>query len=253
MARRRFFVPEVRRGVAELTGRDAEHLVRVLRAERGQVYEISDDRNLYLAEIETATRSSVVFRVQEQLEEPESSVEIVLLAALIKFERFEWLIEKATELGVATIQPIEAVRSERGLEQAARKRIERWEKIALEASQQARRAHLPKIEQPLRLSKALSVEPDVRFLLDEDASARPMLDSFPEERKASDRLALLVGPEGGWTEEERAQSIAAGWTACSLGDTILRAETAALAGIAIVRAAWAQSQREPDARPPAAL
>ena len=88
MARRRFFVPQVRRGAAELTGDEAEHLVRVLRAEEGQVYEISDNRNLYLAEVETARKSLVSFKVLEELPWPPPEAEIVLIPALIKFDRF---------------------------------------------------------------------------------------------------------------------------------------------------------------------
>src|SRR5690242_18590724 len=98
MARRRFFVSEIRRGTAELTGPDAEHLVRVLRAESGQVYELSDNRQLYLAEIEVARKSVVSFRVLEQLDSPPPGVSVTLIPALVKFDRFEWLIEKATEL-----------------------------------------------------------------------------------------------------------------------------------------------------------
>ncbi|HMF74561.1 MAG TPA: RsmE family RNA methyltransferase, partial [Bryobacteraceae bacterium] len=145
MARRRFFVPEIRNGAAELIGGEAEHLVRVLRAEVGQVYEISDNRQVYLAEVAVARKALVSFTVLEKLPEPEESVEIVLAAALIKFDKFEWLVEKATELGVAAIQPFEAVRSERGLGHAAVKRFARWEKIALEASQQSRRVRLPEL------------------------------------------------------------------------------------------------------------
>lgn len=241
MARRRFFVPEIRRGIAELTGRDAEHLVRVLRAERGQVYEISDNRNLYLAEIETARKSLVSFRVLEQLDSPAAAVQVVLLAALIKFERFEWLVEKATELGVWRIQPIETERTERGLAEAAVKRVSRWEKIAVEASQQSRRVHLPSIATPIRLGAALQMDAKVRLALDEDSGAGAMLDRLPVARGSSDRVALLVGPEGGWTEEERVQVAGTGWAKCSLGPIILRAETAAVAGLAVIQVAWAQS------------
>lgn len=235
--------------MAELTGHDAEHLVRVLRAEPGQLYEISDNHKLYLAEIETATKSLVCFRIREPLDLPAPSVHISLLSALIKFERFEWLIEKATELGASEIRPVEAIRSERGLADAARKRLVRWEKIALEASQQSRRAHLPRIEPPFRLAKSLQFDANIRLLLDEDATARPILDCLPYERAASDHVALMVGPEGGWTEEERQNAVAAGWTACSLGETILRTETAAIAALAVVRAAWAQSPLAPVSPP----
>lgn len=238
MARRRFFVPEIRRGTAELTGPDAEHLVRVLRAEPGQVYELSDNHDVYLAEIETARKSAVSFHIIEKLEAQPRTLQITLIAALIKFDRFEWLIEKATELGVFAIQPFEATRSERGLAQAAMKRLARWERIALEASQQSRRAVLPLLEAPVRFAKALEIEANVRLLLDEAADAPLIFSSLPQTRTSSDRVACLLGPEGGWTDPEREKAVAAGWISCGLGRHILRAETAAIAALSIIQAAW---------------
>ena len=237
MARRRFFVPQVRRGVAELTGDEAEHLVRALRAEVGQVYEISDNGNLYLAEIEVARKSLVSFKVLEELPPPAPEAEIVLVAALIKFDRFEWLVEKATELGVTEIRPFAATRSERGLMQAAQKRRSRWEKIAHESSQQARRLRLPLIAEAVSFREAASVSADFRLMLDE-SSETAIGKCLPEARAVTDRIALLLGPEGGWTDEERETARTAGWRSCSFGSTVLRAETAAVAGVSIVRAAW---------------
>ncbi len=237
MARRRFFVPQVRRGVAELTGDEAEHLVRVLRAEVGQVYEISDNENLYLAEVEVARKSQVTFKVLEDLPLPAAEAEIILVAALIKFDRFEWIVEKATELGVTEIRPFEATRTERGLAQAAAKRKQRWEKIAHEASQQARRTRLPLIAEASSFSEAVTTGATVKLMLDE-SSETAIWKCLPETRTLTDRVALLLGPEGGWTEEERKSAQAAEWRSCSLGGTVLRAETAAAAGIAVVRAAW---------------
>jgi len=201
MARRRFFVPEIRRGTAELTGPDAERLVRVLRAEPGQIYELSDNQNLYLAQIEVARKSLVAFRVLEDLPSPPPSVHVTLLAALFKFDRFELLLEKATELGVAAIQPFEAIRTERGLAQASLKRSSRWQKIAVEASQQSRRLRLPIIEPSVPFATALQSLANVRLLLDENPDVLPLLQVLPAERSLSDRVALLLGPEGGWTEQ----------------------------------------------------
>src|ERR1700730_3541582 len=158
MARRRFFVDEVRRGEAELDGDDAEHLTRVLRAEIGQQYEICDGARLYLSEVVEARKHSVRFRVLEELPAVEPAVRIWLLMSLIKFERFEWMIEKATELGVETIVPVQAERSEKGRELAARKRIERWQKIARAARQQSRRIRLPEILPPVGMARAIACE-----------------------------------------------------------------------------------------------
>jgi 16S rRNA (uracil1498-N3)-methyltransferase len=240
MARRRFFVPEVRRGSAELSGPDAEHLVRVLRAEVGQLYELSDNHDLYLARIEVARKSLVSFRVLERLDSPAPAVHLSLVAALIKFDRFEWLVEKATELGVSLILPFEATRTDPGLAQASHKRRARWEKIAVEASQQSRRLHLPQIEPAVRFAEALQIDASLRLLLDETSAAPPILERLPEQRSSSDRIALLLGPEGGWTDEERLEAVETGWLPCSLGNTILRAETAGIAALAVIQAAWAR-------------
>ena len=140
MARRRFFVGEISEGKAELEAEEAHHLVRVLRAEVGQRYEISDNRSVWLAEITEVAAKRVVFRVVEPVESRELPVRVALFASLIKFDRFEWMVEKATELGVAAIVPVAAERSDKGLFEAARKRVERWRRIARESSQQSRRA-----------------------------------------------------------------------------------------------------------------
>jgi 16S rRNA (uracil1498-N3)-methyltransferase len=235
--RRRFFVDQVRNGHAEIAGDDARHLTRVLRVEVGQRYEISDNRTVYLAEIETARKEHVIFRTLEKLPVIEPPVRMILCAAIVKFDHFEWMIEKATELGVAAIIPMVSVRTERGLDKAAPKRLERWRRIGLEASQQSRRAHLPEIAEPAAWEDVLATAATYRYALDEN-SAQPLPATFPVERRADDSVALLIGPEGGWTPEERSEFTAAGWAPVSLGPSILRAETAALAALAIVSASW---------------
>jgi 16S rRNA (uracil1498-N3)-methyltransferase len=235
--RRRFFVDEVRGGRAEISGDDARHLTRVLRVEAGQRYEISDNRHVYLAEVETARKEHVAFRTLEKLPSPAPAVRLILCAALIKFDHFEWMIEKATELGVSEIVPVETIRSERGLERAAHKRVERWRRIALESSQQARRAFLPEVAEPEPLRDALLRDATYKFALDENPATRPLNASLPAARHVQDTVAMLIGPEGGWTEEERLQFTAAQWTPVSLGPLVLRAETAALAALAIVNSA----------------
>jgi 16S rRNA (uracil1498-N3)-methyltransferase len=237
MARRRFFVDAVQSGRARITGPDAHHLTRVLRVEPGQQFEISDNQSVYLAEVETARKDLVSFAVQERLATPEPQVRTTLLASLVRFERFEWIIEKATELGVEQIIPLETERTEKGLRMASEKRTVRWNRIAREASEQSRRARLPEIHAAVGVADALKIEADYRYLL-EEATAPPILSAIPASRRAGDRVALLLGPEGGWTDRERALIPTAGWCAVSLGSQILRAETAAIAALAIVNAAW---------------
>jgi 16S rRNA (uracil1498-N3)-methyltransferase len=236
--RRRFFVDQVRNGHAEISGPDARHLTRVLRVESGQRYEISDNRNVYLAEIETARKERVIFRTIEKLAAEESPLHVTLCAAIVKFDRFEWMLEKATELGAARIIPVIAVRTEKGLDKAARKRLERWRRIAIEASQQSRRAHLPQVSEPVKLAEALAISATHRYALDEIPAAPALAGALPAQRSPGDSVALLIGPEGGWTQEERTEFTSAGWQPVSLGPLILRAETAAVAALAVLGSAW---------------
>jgi 16S rRNA (uracil1498-N3)-methyltransferase len=239
MSRRRFFVQAVRGGAAELRGEEARHLTRVLRVEIGQQYEISDQQSAYLAEIAEARGDRVLFRVLEPIASAELPVQITLLAGLIKFDRFEWMIEKTTELGVARILPVETARSEKGLMEASRKRAERWLRIARESSQQSRRLRAPEIRPAARFAASLREPADYRYRL-EETGAPALFRRLRVERTEPAAVALLVGPEGGWTTEEREQAAAAGWEPASLGPQILRAETAATAAIAIVMNAWCE-------------
>jgi 16S rRNA (uracil1498-N3)-methyltransferase len=237
LARRRFFVPTIHAGAAELRGEEARHLARVLRAEPGQLYEISDNQSVWLAEIAETHGDRVVFRLIEPLPVAALPVQVTVCAALFKFDRFEWMVEKATELGADQILPVETARSEKGLFEAARKRSERWTRIARESSQQSRRARVPEILPAVRFAAALSTPADHRYFLDE-AGAPPFLRALPADRAATARVAVLIGPEGGWTEPERQSAIAASWHAVSLGTQILRAETATAAALALVINAW---------------
>jgi 16S rRNA (uracil1498-N3)-methyltransferase len=238
MSRRRFFVDEVRNGQASISGEDAKHLTRVLRVERGEWYEIADgEGKIYLAEITLAHKGEVAFEIREAVEPKPVLVRITLMPALFKFDHFEWMLEKATELGVERVSPLIAIRSERGLEQAAGKRIERWRRIAMEASQQSRRDRVPVVDLPIKLQAGLRA----RGLVLDEEGGDPLLNVLPESRQSGAEVVLALGPEGGWTPEERAQFAAAGWTRATLGAQILRAETAAIAGLAIVQAAWTGS------------
>jgi 16S rRNA (uracil1498-N3)-methyltransferase len=237
LARRRFFVDTIRDGAAELLGDEALHLTRVLRVEPGQRFEISDNHAAWLAEVAEARGPRVVFRVIEPLPSPVAPVRITLVAALIKFDRFEWMVEKATELGVERILPMETARTEKGLFQAARKRAERWRRIARESSQQARRVSVPEILPAAPFERCLAEAADQRYFL-EEGGAPPLLGMLPGHRTGTDHVAVMLGPEGGWTGDERRLAEAAGWLAVSLGPLVLRAETAAAAALAVVGNAW---------------
>jgi 16S rRNA (uracil1498-N3)-methyltransferase len=149
----------------------------------------------------------------------------------------EWAIEKCTELGVARIMPVIAQRTDAHLAAASVKRTERWRRLALQASEQSRRAQPSEITAPLKLSEATALSGALRIVLAE-SEQQPLSDVLESHALVSSspesQIILAVGPEGGWAEEELQSFHRAGWIAASLGSTILRAETAAIAAAAIV-------------------
>jgi 16S rRNA (uracil1498-N3)-methyltransferase len=229
MTRRRWIADEFSSETASLLGENAAHLARVLRARVGQQFDIACGDVVRIGTVTSVADDRVEFSLGDivvQAAEPE----LVLLMAIYKFDRMEWAIEKSTELGATRIVPIIARRTDAHLAPAAAKRVERWRRIAHEAAQQSRRLRPPQIDPPEKLSSALATEAATRLLLNEDEEQLSFRDALGH---ATSPLALAIGPEGGWTAEEIAQFAAAGWRSVSLGSRILRAETAAIAALAI--------------------
>lgn len=227
MALRRVFVDWLAEGGAGVEGARAHHLSRVVRLKKGEQVEVSDKESLFEAEVEAASAKEVLFRLGRAIPVSKPAAVLEVGLAVIKFPRFELAVEKLTELGVAAIVPVAAERSDRGLVQAASKRLDRWRAIAEEAAQQSRRLAPPDLLEPLLLADALARPADLRLFLDFDA---PPLREAASAGAGS--TALFIGPEGGWTEAEREAALAAGAVAASFGETILRAETAAIAAAA---------------------
>ena len=219
---------------AALTGDQAAHLARVLRAQPGQVFDVVAAGFLHRAEIVTVAPDRVDFLLHEELE-ADAALPLHLYLAIFKFDHLEWGIEKATELGVAAITPILARRTEKHLAQAAAKRVERWRRIAHEASQQSRRTTPPQVHDPAPLKQALAHEQaPTRILLSETEQALSLSEAL---RDSAQPIALAIGPEGGWTADEMALFTQHQWAHVTLGPRILRAETAAIAAVAIASAA----------------
>jgi len=233
--RRRFIADTWTSTTATLIGDQAMHLARVLRAEPGQVYDIVAGGFLHRAEITLVSASEVVFTLHEELE-ANAALPLHLLLAVFKFDHFEWAVEKATELGVGSIKPILARRTEKHLAQASAKRVERWRRIALEASKQSRRIDIPAVADPVPLKIALENETaSTRILLSETEQELSLAAALHASEPTAE-IALAVGPEGGWTPEEMTLFTAHTWRHVTLGPRILRAETAAIAAIAIASA-----------------
>jgi 16S rRNA (uracil1498-N3)-methyltransferase len=230
--RRRFFVEQFTGNTAAMEGDSAHHLGRVLRAQQGQLYELSDGQQVRLGRIEKVARDRVEFALLEEIPAHQPTLDTTLLLSLVKFDAFEWAIEKATELGVSTIVPLASARSEKALLAAAGKRADRWKKILAEASQQSRRVRVPALRELTQPAQAFSAHSaSVKVMLSErpDAlSLRKILEAEPARQHA----VLAIGPEGGWTDAEFAAAQATGFREASLGKQILRTETAVAAALA---------------------
>jgi 16S rRNA (uracil1498-N3)-methyltransferase len=229
--RRRFFIEQFSGQRAVMEGEAAHHLGRVLRAQQGQLYELSDGTKVWLGRIEIVTRDSVEFSLVEELPAHHPPLQTTLLLSVVKFDSFEWALEKATELGVGRIVPLAAARSEKALLAAAIKRAERWKKILLEASQQSRRVQLPILDSLAGPEAAFAAfNRGVRIFLSEAPDAKPIREVLRNQQANS--AVLAIGPEGGWTDAEFVAARAAQFQDASLGKLILRTETAVVASLA---------------------
>jgi 16S rRNA (uracil1498-N3)-methyltransferase len=230
MTRRRWIADELSGNRAALIGEHAGHLIRVLRARVGQEFDIATGSTVRRGRIVVISDGRVEFELGEEVATA-AALNLTLAIAVFKFDHMEWAIEKCTELGVSRIVPVIARRTQSHLAAAATKRVERWRRIAGEAAEQSRRSAPPEITAPVKLQEVMKLEASLRIVLSESeqqSQLREILDAHPK----GDRI-LAIGPEGGWAEEELKQFEDAGWFAASLGPTILRAETAAVAATAI--------------------
>jgi 16S rRNA (uracil1498-N3)-methyltransferase len=230
MTRRRWFADEVSGDRAALVGAHATHLVQVLRAQLGQQFDISTVSGVREGRIVNIAPERVEFELGDVLDAAQV-LDLTLLLSIFKFDRMEWAIEKCVELGVARIIPVIARRTESHLAAAAVKRSERWRKIAVQAVEQSRRTHLPQISAPAKLTEAVKSHTGTRVVLSEVEHTRTLKSGFVDH--STGPITLAIGPEGGWTSEELQSFVQAGWISASLGNTILRVETAAIAAVAI--------------------
>ena len=234
MTRRRWIADEVTQNRAALIGPHAEHLARVLRAQLGQEFDIATGDAVRRGRITAISDTRVEFELAEEISAA-ILPDLTLFLAIFKFDRMEWAIEKATELGVRRIVPVVTRRTDAHLASAASKRLERWQRLAHQASEQSRRPATTELSSPIKVTEAVATSATTRILLTESETQHTLLDRL-ESHLPDSSLALAIGPEGGWTPDEITTLTTAGFLPASLGPTILRAETAAIAAVAIALA-----------------
>jgi 16S rRNA (uracil1498-N3)-methyltransferase len=241
---RRLFVPAEKwigsRALVE--GEPHRHLARVLRARPGDKLTLFDGRggeaDAEVLAIERG-RTTLSLGARRQVAAP-AGPRVVLLQSLARGEKMDFIVQKTTELGVHQIVPVAAGRSVARLSAAeAGPRRARWEKIAQEAARQCGRADVPAIADPRPLSEAIAHAGDdrdhLRLALWEGSRGRPLRAALAGHPSTPPTVTLLVGPEGGFADEEIAAAAQSGFEIVGLGPRILRVETAAVVAVALVQ------------------
>jgi 16S rRNA (uracil1498-N3)-methyltransferase len=233
----RFFVdPEVVGGDFAELGRELSHRLRhVMRLRGGDHVMLVDGRGFeYEAELQDTRAPTIRAAILSRREVlPEPSVRVVLYQSVVKGDRFEWLLEKGTEIGVAKFVPLLSRRSVVRPREGRVERKERWQRIVTEAAEQCGRSRLPEIASPMHLDEALASAQGLR-LLPWEGERKTSLRQALRSAKKVEVVSLFVGPEGGFAQEEVEQALALGVQTVSLGRRILRSETAGIVAVAAV-------------------
>jgi len=237
MTRRRFYAPPgaFADQTVTLAADEARHLRDVLRLKTGdEVYVFNGVGREFRCSVSSARRDSAELRIEAEVQpaKPESQLQLTLCVALLKGEKFDLVVQKATELGVTKVVPLITRYADIHLrdEADARKRVARWQRIALEAAKQSGRAFVPQISAPLAFASLLvDSKDDLRVMFSERSGGT--LSNLPPSRS----VTALVGSEGGWSDEEIEQTAAENFHIVTLGGRILRAETAAIAVTALLQ------------------
>ncbi len=194
-----------------LVGAHAQHLAQVLRGRVGQEFDIATGESVRRGRILSITASRIEFELGEVI--PAAAIpNLTIFLSIFKFDRMEWAIEKCVELGVSRIVPVVAQRTEAHLAKAAEKRVERWQRLALQASEQSRRASAPQISPPQSLPAAVTAASGTRIVLAESEEQITLKDAL-QASLAQGEITLAFGPEGGWTESELKLFRETGWIA----------------------------------------
>ncbi len=246
MTRRRFYAPPLAFAPDEQTvslGADeARHAREVLRLNRGdEVYVFDGTGKEFRCSVREFAGDGAALDVLAEIEpaRPESLLDLTLAIALLKGEKFDLVVQKATELGASRIVPIATTRADVRIrdDRDVKRKVARWQRIALEAAKQCGRARLMEIEEPLPFKALIdraAHDGELRLMFAE-RNGTSLAEVAPTPQSGSVEVLALIGPEGGWTDEEIELARAGGWRIVTLGGRTLRAETAAIAIVALLQ------------------
>jgi 16S rRNA (uracil1498-N3)-methyltransferase len=217
-----------------LNGDEAQHCSRVMRKQPGDIVEIFDGAGrVAVCEITHVSKSEVQAKITAETRMAPFQTSIHLLPALIKGEPFEWMLEKAVELGAASVQPIITERTVIHLDAAqTEKKLAKWRRHMIESAKQCHTPFVPELYAPITLAAGVKFQAELKLVPALSENSRTLKQALPASKPNS--VAVLIGPEGDFTAEEEAQAFAAGFVPVTLGPLVLRAETASIAMLAIL-------------------
>lgn len=215
-----------------LSKEDSYHITKVMRYSIGSKIEVVSNEVLYLAEI-TGIVPTVIAKKVDIINDSINKLNITIAQSLVKEQKMDYILQKGTELGVSGFIPLIVERSVVKLNDKENKKIERWSTIVKEASEQSKRLDIPKILNPCNIKELTKLDYDYRILCsvnEVSKSIKTVLSNI----SISDRILIVVGPEGGFTKDEEQELINNGFISVSLGDRVLRTETASLFVLSII-------------------
>lgn len=220
-------------GEVALSSEDLFHLTKVLRIRKNEVFEIVVDNQLFFCDI-TSFEPLVINVLERKIISNQKTCEVTLFYALPKGDKLEFVLQKATELGVSHIVLVESENSVVKFSQDKKKdKLERYEKIIKSAAMQSKQNRIPTISGPLPFKKCLEMSFDLRLLAHEKATL-PFATVLSEGLNSSRSVALFVGPEGGFSAAEVKNAQEANYNIISFGQSVLRSETAVIYGLSVL-------------------
>ncbi len=248
MTSNRFFIKknDIHSCTLLLYGDEHHHLSRVARVKPEEKVWLFDEQGTnYLAKVEEIRKDMTRMSILQTLDKNKPKIKITLAQALLKSKKMDLIIQKSTELAVTNIIPVITARTIVKVEEKIQKKIERWKKIALEAVKQSQKSFLPSISSPMPVEKLVEGRGEEKKLLLSENKGKYLRDILIESSgselkmpKPPSSVLILVGPEGGWTDEEERFMLNNGYEAVSLGKQTLRAETAALYSLVLISHFW---------------
>lgn len=244
MTRRRFYAPPAAFAADEnfvaLGAEETRHARDVLRLQAGaEVFVFDGAGREFQCVVHNINRNSTTLTVVAEVgpARPESPLDLTLAIALLKGEKFDLVIQKTTELGVKRIVPLDTEHADVRLRdnRSEENRLARWRRIALEAAKQTGRAFVPEISEPIRSTDLLSSSTSHARLMFSEREGTSMAAAVLKSGTQPDTMIALVGPEGGWSDNEIEAARAGGWGIVTLGGRVLRAETAGIAVVTLLQ------------------